>query len=175
MTRIRVRWGAFVLVENGLAATLPRPLGAAPVPATRRVPATTLIAAADRRPAPFPAGVWTATGLERQVFLARSGRRSRGFGALSTLLAVLAVVWLTALMTGSMGFSNLPALPSAAAIVAPSTPAAHHAHVADRETRVAVRPARRRSFKVAAIEPATPVKRLAGGAFGRLGGQIHLG
>jgi hypothetical protein len=37
-----------------------------------------------------------------------------------------------------------------------------------------VRPARRRSFKVAAV-PATPVKRLAGGAFGRLGGQIHLG
>jgi hypothetical protein len=71
--------------------------------------------------------VWTATGLERQVFLDRSGRRRRHFGALGSLLALLATVWLTALVTGSVGFSSLPALPSATANVL-AKPATHHAH-----------------------------------------------
>jgi hypothetical protein len=156
--RIRARWGASVSAEHGLAATLAPPLGAALVPATRRVPATTPIAAADRGPG--PAGVWTATGLERQVFLARSGHRPRGVAALGTLLALLAAVWLTALTTGSVGFSSLPALPSTTANLTPSHPAAHHGHVA----RVAGRDARRHAFKVADVEPAA----LGGGALGRL-------
>src|ERR1700731_1087316 len=100
MTRLRARWGAFVPVEHGLSATLSPPLTTKPVPAM---------------PDRTRAVVWTATGLERQVFLDRSGRRRRHFAALGALLAMLATVWLTALVTGSVGFSSLPALPSATA------------------------------------------------------------
>jgi hypothetical protein len=117
--------------------------------------------------------VWTATGLERQVFLDRSGRRRRHFGALGSLLALLATVWLTALVTGSVGFSSLPALPSATANV-PAKPATHRAHLAVHGVRVANRDPRHHAFKVADVERAAPAKRLAGGAFGRLSGQIQL-
>jgi hypothetical protein len=119
------------------------------------------------------AAVWTATGLERQVFFDRSGRRSRHFGALGALLALLATVWLTALVTGSVGFSSLPALRSATANV-PAKPAIRRAHLAVHGVRVANRDTRHHAFKVADVERATPAKRLAGGAFGRLSGQIAL-
>ena len=134
------------------------------------------------------AAVWTATGLERQVFLDRSGRRRRRFGALGTLLAMLATVWLTALVTGSVGFSSLPALPSTTANV-PAKPATHRAHLAEHGARVANRDPRHHAFKVADVERAASAKRLAGSAthplhgavarlegraFGRLKGQIQL-
>jgi hypothetical protein len=117
--------------------------------------------------------VWTATGLERQVFLDGSGRRRRRFGALGALLALLATVWLTALVTGSVGFSSLPALPSVTANVL-AKPATHRAHLAVRGARVADRDARHHAFKVAVVERPAPAKPLAGTAFGRLSGQIHL-
>ena len=119
---------------------------------------------------PASAAVWTATGLERQVFLDRSGRRRRHFGALGVLLALLATVWLTALVTGSVGFSSLPALPSVTANATLVTPAAHHAHMAVRGSRVADRDTRRRAFKVADVDHPAPTKPIAGAAFGRLSG-----
>jgi hypothetical protein len=146
-------------IEHGLAATLSAPLSTNPVTATHGL---------------ARASVWTATGLERQVFVDRSGRRGRHFGALGALLALLATVWLTALVTGSVGFSSLPALPSATANATPFKPAPHRAHLAVRGARVADRDTRHRAFKVAVVERPAPAKQLAGGAFGRLSGQIHL-
>ena len=161
-----------MLVEDGLAATLPRTLGTALAPATLRVPATTTERGTEATSAGAAStAVWTATGLERQVFLSHSGRRRRGFSALGALLALLAGVWMTALMTGSVGFSRLPTLPSATAIVRPS---GHHAPPFDHEPRVAARAERRHAFKVAYLRQAAPTKRRASGALGRLGSQIEL-
>jgi hypothetical protein len=108
------------------------------------------------------------------VFLDRSGRRGRGFGALGALLALLATLWLTALVTGSVGFSSLPALPSATASATAAKPAGHYAPPALRGARVADRDTRRRAFKVAVVARPAPAKPPPAGAFGRLSGQIHL-
>jgi hypothetical protein len=181
MAFARALGGVRVSVEHGLAATLPAALKAAPVPGMPRISVSTLIPPSAVGPA--PASVWTATGLERQVFLDRSGRRRRSFGALGALGALLAAVWLTALMTGSVGFSNLPALPSVTATVTVThaTPATYHAriavrgtHVAGRKAHVAVRETHRHTFKVADVEQAAAAKELASGAFGRLARQIQL-
>jgi hypothetical protein len=75
--------------------------------------------------------VWTATGLERQVFLDGSGRRRRSVGVLGALLAVLAAVWMMGLVTGSIGFSNMPALRAVTAV----RPSTHRAHAVDRDPR----------------------------------------
>jgi hypothetical protein len=107
------------------------------------------------------------------VFLDGSGRRRRSFGALGVLLALLATVWLTALVTGSVGFSSLPALPSVTANVL-ARAATHRAHVAVRGARVADRDERHHAFKVAVVARPAPAKRPAGGAFGRLSGQIYI-
>ncbi len=62
------------------------------------------------QPSLAPAGVWTATGLEKQVFVDHSGRRARRVALLGAACAALAAVWLLALVSGSFGFSTLPAI-----------------------------------------------------------------
>ncbi|MGI8557357.1 MAG: hypothetical protein ACR2ND_03440 [Solirubrobacteraceae bacterium] len=76
------------------------------------------------QPSLAPAGVWTATGLEQQVFVDHSGRRARRVALLGATCAVLAAVWLLALVSGSFGFSTLPAIGLSHAAQAPS-PAPH--------------------------------------------------
>lgn len=55
---------------------------------------------------------WTATGLEPQVFLDRSGRRARRVRLGGTVAALAAAGWFGALVSGAAGFSTLPAVPT---------------------------------------------------------------
>jgi hypothetical protein len=64
------------------------------------------------------APVWTATGLERQIFLDQTGRRARLVGLGGVLAALLAGFWLAALVTGALGFANLPQLPGPVGVIA---------------------------------------------------------
>jgi hypothetical protein len=88
-------------VEQSVAALRPPAVGGAllapPVNAQRPIGA----------PAPR---VWTATGLERQVFLDRAGRRRRLGAAGGAIAALLCALWLAGLVIGALGFSSLPAL-----------------------------------------------------------------
>lgn len=163
--------GAAVSVDHGLAATLP-PLNTTSLPTrvSTRVPSSS--PERDRFPEPTVAGVWTATGLERQVFLDRSGRRRRHISALGALLAVLAGAWLAALVTGSVGFSSLPALPSATANVHGGPVV--HLQLAPPGRRVAGRDRRRRAYKVADVGRRQSAKGRAGQAFGHLSRQLEL-
>jgi hypothetical protein len=76
-----------------------------------------------------PATVWTATGLERQIFLDQTGRRARVVRVGGALAAMLGAAWLAALVTGALGFSDLPRLPVPIGILA-TTPI-HLVHVAE--------------------------------------------
>jgi hypothetical protein len=93
--------------------------------------------------------VWTATGLERQVFLDHTGRRGRRVRLAGSGLAVASAGWLAALVTGSLGFSNLPSLPPASGLVARQP--APVVHVA------AIRRLRRRVVETAALSPTAAV------------------
>jgi hypothetical protein len=71
--------------------------------------------------------VWTATGLERQVFLDHTGRRGRRVRLAGAGMALASAGWLAALVTGSLGFSTLPSLPPAiGTLAARPVPAAVH-------------------------------------------------
>jgi hypothetical protein len=61
---------------------------------------------------PAEAGVWRATGREEPVFLDRSGRRSPAVRVVGGIAAVASATWLAALVTGAIGFANLPAPPA---------------------------------------------------------------
>jgi hypothetical protein len=74
-----------------------------------------------REATPAPAHephVWTATGLERQIFLDQTGRRARRARIAGVAAAALSTGWLAALVTGAVGFASLPAVPSAGALAA---------------------------------------------------------
>jgi hypothetical protein len=101
-------------------------------------------------PAPGPPVRWTATGLEPQVFLDRTGRRGRRVRLAGGGVALLSAGWLAALVTGAIGFSGLPSLPATLAGLRPApTPA--------RLVAVRLRHPRRRVLETAALEPADPV------------------
>jgi hypothetical protein len=78
---------------------------------------------------------WTATGLERQVFLDQSGRRRRRCGMLGAVVAVFAAMWLTALVSGPVGFSKLPSLPISSVHLLRGVVVARHAHASHGQTR----------------------------------------
>jgi hypothetical protein len=65
-----------------------------------------------------PEHVWTATGLERPVFLDRSGRRHRKVRMAGAGAALAGSVWFAALITGGIGFSGLPAVAGAGGALA---------------------------------------------------------
>ena len=69
--------------------------------------------------------VWRATGTEEPVFLDRSGRRRPLLGVAGAGAGLLAATWLAALVTGAIGFSNLP-VSAAVPAVAGRAPAAGH-------------------------------------------------
>lgn len=115
-------------------------VAAAVRPAGVPVPAATASNGLPVAGRPEHAQVWTATGLERQVFLDRTGRRRRAVATTAALAAVLCALWLAGLVTGALGFSSLPALPSANALA--SKPVSH-------ASRLAPRTGRHHSFKVA--------------------------
>ena len=97
------------------------------------------------------ATVWTATGLERQVFLDHTGRRGRRVRVAGAGMAVLSAGWLAALVTGSIGFSSLPSLPPATGRFASRPPpAARVVHLA------ATHHVRRRVVETAALSPPGP-------------------
>ena len=52
--------------------------------------------------------VWTATGLERQVFVDPTGRRQRRVNIAGTGVALLCAGWLATLVTSAVGFTTLP-------------------------------------------------------------------
>jgi len=56
------------------------------------------------------AGVWTATGHERPVFLDEHGRRRRWVLLGGVLSGSASALWLGALVAGAIGFSSLPAV-----------------------------------------------------------------
>jgi hypothetical protein len=72
-----------------------------------------------------PPEVWTATGLERPVFVDLSGRRARLMRAAGVLVAALALGGPVTLVAGASGFASLPALPAAAGLTAQASPATH--------------------------------------------------
>jgi hypothetical protein len=80
-----------------------------------------------------PATIWTATGLERQIFLDQTGRRARVVRLAGALAAMLGAAWLAALVTGALGFSNLPRLPNPIGILA--TAPTRVVHVAEHRDR----------------------------------------
>ncbi len=86
--------------------------------------------------------VWTATGLERQVFLDHTGRRGRRMRLAGGGMALLSAGWLAALVTGSIGFSTLPSLPAPATVLA-AKPAAPLVRVATTRRRRASETPRR--------------------------------
>ena len=71
---------------------------------------------------------WTATGMERQIFVDHSGRRARRVGVAGLLCAVLSAGWFAGLVGGSFGFTGLPAVGTAP--VAGATHAHAVTHVA---------------------------------------------
>jgi len=56
------------------------------------------------------AGVWTATGHERPIFLDEHGRRRRWVLLGGVLSGSASALWLGALVAGAIGFSSLPAI-----------------------------------------------------------------
>ncbi|MGI8557514.1 MAG: hypothetical protein ACR2ND_04265 [Solirubrobacteraceae bacterium] len=64
--------------------------------------------------------VWTATGLEPQVFLDRSGRRAGRVRLGGVVAAIAAAGWFSALVSGAAGFSTLPAVPATLAAKPPA-------------------------------------------------------
>lgn len=56
--------------------------------------------------------IWTATGLERQVFLDTTGRRGRALRVAAAAIASLALAGPVALVEGASGFSALPSVAS---------------------------------------------------------------
>jgi hypothetical protein len=54
--------------------------------------------------------VWTATGLEPQIFVDRSGRRALTLRWIVTILASIALSGPATLIAGATGFSTLPAV-----------------------------------------------------------------
>lgn len=123
--------GASASVDDGLALRLPVPL----------TPLADSSASAVTHAQPH---VWTATGLERQVFLDHTGRRHRRVRFAGTGLALLSAAWLGAIVSGGVGFNSLPALPGPAGSLAAAPHVAKH-----RAVRVAAattdRPAIRRN------------------------------
>lgn len=81
---------------------------------------------------------WTATGHERPVFLDEHGRRRRWVLLTGVLASAGAAGWLSALVTGAIGFSTLPSLAAHSASLAART----SAHAIHREL-LAERPAER--------------------------------
>jgi hypothetical protein len=81
------------------------------------------------------APAWTATGHERQVFLDQSGRRRRRCGVLGVFVAVFAVMWLTAVVSGPVGFSNLPSVRISSLRPLPGVVVARHTHASHGQTR----------------------------------------
>jgi hypothetical protein len=97
---------------------------------------------------------WTATGLERPVFLDERGRRRRWVLTGGALSGGAAALWLGGLLAGAVGFASLPAnlpVPAALArrggdvprraVVADSGRARATAGGRDVESRVSGRPA----------------------------------
>jgi hypothetical protein len=76
-------------------------------------------------PTDAQATVWTATGLEPQVFLDPSGRRARRVHLAGAVAALACSGWLAGLIAGGAGFATLPALPTTLA-----AQRAHTTHVA---------------------------------------------
>ncbi|MGI8803700.1 MAG: hypothetical protein ACR2KV_16305 [Solirubrobacteraceae bacterium] len=109
-------------------------------------------------PAESAAAVWTATGLEPQIFLDRTGRRARRVQLAGAGVGLLSAGWLAALVTGSIGFSGLPILP--ATVLAGRPPislihvaaAQHSRHPASEATTRG----RRRVVETAAVPPPGP-------------------
>jgi hypothetical protein len=104
-------------------------------------------------PDEHPATLWTATGLEPQIFLDQTGRRARVVRLAGALAAMLGAAWLAALVTGALGFSNLPRLPGPIGILA-TTPV-HLIHVADHREH-------RRLLETAAAKGQSGLSRVGG-------------
>jgi hypothetical protein len=88
--------------------------------------------------------VWTATGLERQIFVDQTGRRARLVRVAGVIAALLSAAWLAALVTGALGYANLPRLPGPIGAIA--TVPNHVVHVAEHRVR-------RRAIETAATKP----------------------
>lgn len=64
------------------------------------------------------AGVWTATGHERPIFLDEHGRRRRWVLLGGVLSGSASALWLGALVAGAIGFSSLPTIGAQARLIA---------------------------------------------------------
>ncbi|GAC1437262.1 MAG: hypothetical protein NVSMB51_10700 [Solirubrobacteraceae bacterium] len=69
--------------------------------------------------------VWTATGLEPQVFLDRSGRRAVRVRVGGAVAAIAAAGWLGGIVSGASGFAALP--PVTLSIAQKPALVSHHA------------------------------------------------
>ena len=123
-----------ITFEVPAAASVPHLLpGPAPVPA--------LVAAApSHSPAfelahPDEAAVWRATGREEPVFLDRRGRRRPVARAAAALAALGGAGWLTALVTGAVGFGTLPDTSVSGVLPAVSGVAPTHVALVSHATR----------------------------------------
>jgi hypothetical protein len=91
------------------AASVPMLAAGPPVPAE---PSPEAVAAYELAH-PHEAAVWWATGNEEPVFQDDGGRRRPLVRVAGAFAAVASAVWLAALVTGGIGFSDLPGGPVA--------------------------------------------------------------
>lgn len=68
--------------------------------------------------------IWTATGLEPQVFLDRTGRRAARVRLGGVLAAIAAAGWFGGILSGAAGFTTLP--PISAALAQRPAVVVHH-------------------------------------------------